>query len=1038
MTVELNKEQKDVVEHKDGPVLILAGPGTGKTFTIVERVEKLVDDGADPKKILCITFTEKGTGEMKSRLEKKGNTTTVVSTFHAFCKEICSDNFIKSGLSDSSKLMKETSLMVWCLKNFDTFGIDPDVIDTGMNLARIVKGMVQALSNFKESLISSEKFQEWLDTQEKKISKYTPQEIRGNKELVSYVELHQEFNKVYSAYEKFQREKEIFDFDDMILKAINLLNKDPLILEYYQKKYDYILVDEFQDNNYSQFEVVRLLGGHGNVMVVGDDDQLIMRFQGARQENFDEFVSKFNGAKVKQLGQNYRCTEKIVEVSKLILPHITNHKNKTLSAPRKGGEKIKVIRADTEKGEVEYIVEKIQELVGTEYINKDGETKEFRYSDFAILSRQRQFGDKFVDGLNVHGIPSTHIGDFNIFETAIISELMLYLRILESPTKAGMYLDKLMSVCGISAVNISTINHTARDAKRHVQKGDDDAVFETMIKCDELDVTQRNEIKSIVKNIESVVDFASKSTIVELVYHLIYSDATGLYKRCLLVDNTDNRLNLLLLNTFYELTQEYQNLNPDETYKEFLGYLELLREIQVDIEEKFDVGDTVHVMTMHKSKGKQYPVVFIADVAGDKFPGTKVTRKFYVHDDLLQGNTSLSFSQAIQLADERRLFYVAITRAENLLYIMAPKKYEGNVNEKEVSLFLTEIDFENQNQLIEVEEYQDKGTLKFSPKELHERIKYGTQVQAIDSINRMQLGTAINRIIELARISYLEKHRNDDPECTGFDPKSVLTVDLKDVDLNQELIGKPTPLFDPKNFSVSKSSLTSYEDCPYKFLLSKILRTPSPGSIYTELGTSIHEMIQETADTSGKIPTKAEVMKKLNEKWHFTSFQSGTSEKQFKERAKQLAENYLVWRKNNKNKFIASEKNIKYEYNGLILHGKIDWIEENPNGELEVVDFKTGKSVTSQNKANVDWQLHIYAWLIEKETGKLPVKASLYFLEKNKIVSVDIDKKKVEQLLKDEVKPLIDRILSNDFNAQPESYKCSQCEYKNICDYSLG
>ena len=378
MTIELNKEQKDVIDHKDGPILVLAGPGTGKTFTIIERVEKLVDGGVDPKKILCITFTEKATGEMKLRLEKKGNTTTVVSTFHAFCKEICSDNFIKSGLSDSSKLMKETSLQVWCLKNFDSFGIDPNVIDTGKNLVRVTKGMVQALSNFKESLISSEKFQEWLNAQEEKIHKYTPQEAKAHKELISYVELHQEFNKVYSAYEKFQQEKEIFDFDDMILKAINLLKKDSGVLENYQKKYDYILVDEFQDNNYSQFEVVRLLGGHGNVMGVGDDDQLIMRFQGARQENFDEFLSKFNGAEVKQLGQNYRCTEKIVEMSKLILPHIADRKDKVLSALRTGGEKVKVIRADTDKGEVEYVVEKIRELIGTEYVNKDGETKEYR------------------------------------------------------------------------------------------------------------------------------------------------------------------------------------------------------------------------------------------------------------------------------------------------------------------------------------------------------------------------------------------------------------------------------------------------------------------------------------------------------------------------------------------------------------------------------------------------------------------------------------------------------------------------------------
>ena len=1038
-----NKEQEEVIDHKDGPLLVLAGPGSGKTLTIVHRVARLKEKGVDPKKILCITFTQKATEVMKSRLESLGISETIVSTFHSFCKEVCSENFMTSGLSDSSKLMKETSLAVWCMKNFDTFGIDYNVIGTGSGLPRIVKGMVQALSNFKESLITSKQFQEWLDEQDAKISKFTPQQVQQNKELIKYVILHKEFNKVYAAYEKFQQDKEIFDFDDMVLRAVTLLKEEPDILEEYQKKYDYILVDEFQDNNFSQFELVRLLGGHGNVMVVGDDDQLIYRFQGAREESFDEFVSGFKNVKVKTLGENHRCTEKIVDVSKLILNNIPNRKDKTLSAKKSGGEKVKIIRADTDKGEVEYVVNKIEELVGTEYENTEGETKKYTYGDFAILTRQRNFGDKFVNGLNVRGIPSTHIGDFNIFETAIISELMLYLRVLEAPTKAGMYLDKLMTASGISAVNVSVINHAARDDDRyrHVLKGNDDGVFEVMKNCDTLDITQKSEIKSIVKNIEFAEEFASKSTVTELVYHLIYSDATGLYKRCLLVDNFDNRLNILLLNTFFDLTKEYQNLNPDETYKEYLEYLELLRKVEIDIEEKFDVSDTVHVMTMHKTKGKEYPVVFIADVADEKFPGRDISRTFYVHDELLKGTTSLSFQKTTRMQDERRLFYVAVTRAENLLYIIAPKLYEGNKNEKEISEFLLEIAQElkdgQKDELFIVEPYQDQGSLKFNPKELHERIKYETQIQAIDSINRMQLETAINRIIELGRIAYLEEHRKDDPECKNFDPSKILNVNLKDVNLNQELIGKPLPLYDPNDFSVSKSSLETYDKCPYKFLLSKVLRTPSPGTIYTNLGNSIHEMIEGTADKSGKVPTRDEALAKLKEKWIWNSYSSKTGESEFKARAEKMTDVYLEWRNNNKNKFIASEKQISIKYEGLILNGKIDWLEENPDGEFEVVDFKTSKTVTSQNKAEEDWQLHIYAWLVWKEFGKIPVKASLFFLEKGKMVTIEIDKDKVENLLDSEIKPIIEKILKNDFKATPESYKCSQCDYQGVCSEKI-
>ena len=1038
-----NKEQEEVIDHKDGPLLVLAGPGSGKTLTIVHRVARLKEKGVDPKKILCITFTQKATEVMKSRLESLGIPETTVSTFHSFCKEVCSENFTTSGLSDSSKLMKETSLAVWCLKNFDTFGIDYNVIGTGSGLARDVKAMVQALSNFKESLITSEQFQKWLNEQEKRFEKFTLKELQKNKELIKYVKLHKEFNKVYSAYEKFQKDKEIFDFDDLILKAVTLLKENPDILQEYQEKYDYVLVDEFQDNNLSQFELVKMLGGHGNIMVVGDDDQLIYRFQGAREESFDEFISEFKNVKVKTLGENYRCTEKIVDASKLILSKIPNRKDKVLSAKQSDGEKIKVIRADTDKGEVEYVVNKIEELVGTEYENIDGETTKYTYGDFAILTRQRHYGDKFVNGLNARGIPSTHIGDFNIFETAIISELMLYLRILEAPTKAGMYLDKLMTASGISAVNISVINHTARndDNYRHVLKGDDDGIFEVMKQCDTLDITQKTEIKNIIKNIEQAEEFASKSTIAELVYHLIYSDSTGLYKRCLLLDTFENRLNILLLNTFFDLTKEYQNLNPEETYKEYLEYLELLRKVEIDIEEKFDVSDTVHVMTMHKTKGKEYPVVFIGDVADERFPGKDIGRKFYVHDELLKGTTSLSFQKATRMQDERRLFYVAMTRAENLLYILAPKLYEGNKNEKAISEFLLEIVQElkdgQKDELFIVEPYSDTGSLKFNPKELHERIKYETQIQAIDSINRMQLETAINRIIELARIAYLQEHRKDDPECKNFDPTKILNVNLKDVNLNQELIGKPAPLYDPKNFTVSKSSLENYDKCPYLFVLGKILRTPTPSSVYTDLGSSIHEMIEFTADKTGKIPTRDEALKKLNEKWIWNSYANKTSESEFKARAIKMTDTFLEWRKNNQNKFIASELKVSAPFAGLTLNGKIDWIEENPQGEYEVVDFKTGTSPISQNKAEEDLQLHIYAWLVWQKFGKIPVRASLFFLDKPKIVTIEIDKDKVEKLLDEKIKPLIERILKNDFEADPESYKCSQCDYSSTCSKKL-
>ena len=190
--VRPNKKQSQVINHKNGPILVIAGPGSGKTLTIVRRVEKLVaDKTTTAKKILCITFTQKGAEIMKERLQQKSITETTVSTFHSFCVDACTDNFIQSGLSDQTKLMKETSLQVWCLKNTDKFNFDPEIINPGTDLPRVYKGMVQAISNFKESLITSDDLKKWLDAKQKIINKLTDREKRKpeNKKPVSYTHL---------------------------------------------------------------------------------------------------------------------------------------------------------------------------------------------------------------------------------------------------------------------------------------------------------------------------------------------------------------------------------------------------------------------------------------------------------------------------------------------------------------------------------------------------------------------------------------------------------------------------------------------------------------------------------------------------------------------------------------------------------------------------------------------------------------------------------------------------------------------------------
>ena len=284
---------------------------------------------------------------------------------------------------------------------------------------------------------------------------------------------------------------------------------------------------------------------------------------------------------------------------------------------------------------------------------------------------------------------------------------------------------------------------------------------------------------------------------------------------------------------------------------------------------------------------------------------------------------------------------------------------------------------------------------------MHERIKTDIQQQIFGAVNKMDIHVALNRIIELARVKYFQEHRKDDPSCSGFKPEDVLKVDLKDLNM-RVLEGKPRPLFDHSKFHVSKSSLQTYDTCPYKFKLQNIQKTPSTKpSTHLDFGGSIHKMIDSLMkEDPTKIPTKENAMQKLKDKLVFRAFQSNNEEQYHMTRGEAIIENYLKWRKNNKNEVLKTEMWINFEFEGVKITGKVDWIEKNSNGEFEVVDFKTGKTAQSQNKVEEGLELYIYAKGIKekKAFGKLPVKGSLYFIEADKQVAIDIDESKVKKV----------------------------------------
>lgn len=1019
MAVSLNEEQRKAVEHEGDPLLVVAGPGSGKTRVIIERVTHLVNKGIKPSEILCLTFSEKAAEEMKQRLERIMDVAEMgISTFHSFAKEVLEDNVLDSGVGVSSGVITKSAALVWGLKNIDNFNLQ--YLEIGNNAVDLIRSTIEGISTFKDELISTHELQQYVENKLK-------QEISDEER--DFVQKLSDLCRVYQKYQDFQRGKAVIDFDDMVLLTIDLFKKKPNVLSKYQKKYRHVLVDEFQDNNYAQLELVKLLAKTGNVTVVGDDDQSIYRFQGAYLTNFQDFKEHFPDTTVVVLNQNYRSTKNIVQVAGQLLSGVKKRQAKELFSENEDGGKVTVAGCSTEAAETEYVVGKIRELLGKPLKRRDGTESPVTYKDFVILSRKKLEGRKFSKALKAYGIPSVYVGEANIFAAPIIRDLMAYLKIASSPTTAGIEITRLMKSHGITEQNIARINHAARKKARE-DPTDMDFVLETLTACDLPEVTQKDECEELARQIEKICELETKTTISEFV-HKVMMSVSDLYKRTVQSDTPENRRNRLLLNELYGIALEYESLNPHGSLDDFIRYLNLMGQFDIELAEGQESDDVVQVTTIHQSKGKEFPIVFVVDVAMNRLPLRYQSKEFYVPNDLSKGVKIEEDEKELHLQEERRLFYVAMTRAQNMLFVTYAKRYGQNVRETKPSKFLDEINFVANSRVEFVEFKGSPAGEVMQAEERLGRMKEELQLRAVRAVNQMQLKTAVQRIIELARVEHFEESGKTD----GFDPSVILKVDNTDGNLDAELVGQKVPLFNRDELHLSATAVKTYMDCPLKFKFANILQVPEPPRKYFDLGTAVHAVAQHLTEMQkeGVQPTEQLAFELLSKEWSSNAFQSETEERQSKEKAKEMIRTYLRWLDANPNAPVSVEQPFQVEIGGVPFKGFIDRIERRPDGEYEVIDFKTGGVYENSRSIKEDPQMNVYALGVQKLYGRLPKKASLFYVREDEIVPYEVSESQVDKV-RVVMEGVTAAILEEKFEATPSFKACRSCPYWDICD----
>lgn len=625
---DLNSQQRKAVTHPAGPLLVLAGAGSGKTRVLTYRIAYLIKNQAvNPRNIIAITFTNKAAQEMKERLQQllPSVNDILVSTFHSACVRFLrfdidklgyNRNFIIFDTQDSQALIKE------CLQalNIDEKKFAPAAV-------------LNYISRAKDRLLEPSKcLDNAKDIREKTMA------------------------TLYELYQRRLKEHNALDFDDIIVKTVQLFKEFPAVLSYYQKRFLHILVDEYQDTNLAQYELVRMMAAkHRNLCVVGDDDQSIYAFRGADIRNILEFEQDFPDATVIRLEQNYRSTKTILNAANDVIDNNFARKKKRLWTDNGEGEKINLVTLEDEGQEAYFIAQEINNRIFRDNLN---------YKDFAVLYRTNAQSRVLEEAMVRMRLPYKIIGGLRFYQRKEIKDILAYLRVIANPSDDV----SLLRIINVPKRGIGT---TTVDRLKAAAEERNQSIFDIIMDGKGLSFSSGtlNKLQAFLLMMQDFRDVVDTMSVSELINYVL--EQTG-YMDKLISENTNEALSRAEnLREMIGAAMDFEQKMPDGTLEDFLTELALVSDVD-DLDED---SDAVVLMTLHNAKGLEFPIVFMAGMDEGIFPHSR------------------SLLDEDQLEEERRLCYVGMTRAKKKLYMTRAwqRSLYGNTSYYAASRFLNEI-----------------------------------------------------------------------------------------------------------------------------------------------------------------------------------------------------------------------------------------------------------------------------------------------------------------------------------------------------------
>ena len=967
--LKLNEAQRRAITHGEGPLLVIAGAGTGKTRVITERIRHLLqsDENLSGENILGLTFTKKAAGEMKARVVKatseRGKAVTL-ATFHSFCETLLAE-------ADPQRVMLD-EFDHWILLRRNLRRLHLEKYRRLADPGQFLNDFVEFFSRCQDELVSAEDYQRYAAGLAARME--AERETLDEDTLVERLEtvaLQQELARAYRASEELLREKNRVSFGSLITGAVGLLERDAQLRGALQKKYRYILVDEFQDTNIAQLRLLELLAGPArNILAVGDNDQAIYRFRGASFASFKLFLERFAGWKEGQdstpfrvaLTENYRSTPNILRVAMQVIGQnavSADFPKKILSPNEPPGEKIRIVELATPEEEARWVASELERIHGAGR----------RWKDFAVLYRQHAHRDHLVEELSRRKIPFV-ITRLSILEHPLVRDALAYLRLIAAP-----YDD--IACARVLAAPAWQLR--AQDLVRLAEK----ARKEKKVIYDLLQLPQGQlAFDHSQAALGQLVEFVSSQK--KTLKRCTAREILGVLTDWLEIRQRAKEHDRKYVKRLAEFMKEWEPKSETRGLAEFIEYLDYYAQAGgvVSLEDNAP-PDAVQLMTVHAAKGLEFPQVFLLRVNNRAFPATERPRVFEFPVELMKEGAP---AEQFHIQEERRLFYVALTRAEERLTITTVTEKKGKV-----PVFIEDILMEPAIKRLDVRQMMPK----LPPAEVEQRApdEHREDVQLFPAA--AEPAKIFSRIADWAE---------------EFHPPS------------------PEPL------TLSPSALSGYRTCPQRYLFGYLWSLREGPKAAMTFGAVMHTTIKRFVDQlrKGVKLSFDEVQGIFETEWNSKGFEDQYQEEEYKKDGLEQLRAFHTGMIAELPQAVGQEKAFELPLdNNVIIKGRIDQINALGNEpDVEIVDYKTGRPKKDAD-AKKDLQLSLYALAVKEILELNPVRLVFHYLQDNRRQETTRDAKQLDEAQKVVQEAAAD-IRAGQFRAK-RGFICRNCAYRPIC-----